>query len=453
MSILGEQFFLDSRLLSPKLHDISRDINARAAAGERQISFEVSKSGNAAGYFPRLFDFYIELAEERANRIFDAYCETWKEQNRSVTPAFIRWVRGKAIIPGIDTRKSTVLAEIQRRAVSTNQPLSEIVERSWNLRMGELATKLGNKMEAEAVKLEYRSVQHRNEDRGALPSSSSGTTPRIAKQVMPDADAWRAFRAAFETLRQEESSGDIPHGQERWVLAYSQRDMTKWYVSGGDEGLRARLEVLAARAGARLGPVQESTKLDYWLHRLYLDLKRRHSKLLFEADGGTPQVCITRVSEASAIFCAQLEQEAVENSSETGTIGGSQALGIAYTGANGSISRPQNKGRPSKRSADFCARAGELWAEALKDGRKVSDAQLAQIASALDDSKFVPPANYLEESFAREVRDYNTRHSNSKRGPIKTWGKLLECGDKNHVRGMRKLLSRCAKRPFPLSGK
>src|SRR5208282_5435232 len=107
---------------------------------------------------------------------------------------------------------------------------------------------------------------------------------------------------------------------------------------------------------------------------------------------------------------------------------------------------PMSKGRPRTRSASFCAGAAGLWAEAMKQatGKKVSCDQLKQIASELDRLNFVPPAEYLERTIAAGIRGFNSMHSNSKGGPIKTWGKLVEYGDKDHLRGMRKLLSRCA---------
>jgi hypothetical protein len=340
MSIPADQFRLDPRLLSPKLEDISRDMNERAVAGTARIRSEVEKSGNTAGYLPRFFDFHAKLVDEWASKVFDAYCEAWQEQNGSVTPAFIRWVWGIAIIPLIATRKSTVISQVNSRGTKNKQPPDGIALRGWSRRIDQLKANKNSELEAKAAKLEYHSVRRpQQQDRTALQGLPSEPAQGTADKASPDADAWRAFRAAFEALMQEESSGVIRHGQERWVIAYSQRDMTEWHISEGGESLRARLEVLAARAGAKLGPAQGSTKLNYWLHRLYLELKSRHSKLLFEADGGTPQVCITRVCEGSAIFCARLEQEAVENSSETRTGTNSKAAGTRTTAYRSAVKR------------------------------------------------------------------------------------------------------------------
>ena len=41
---------------------------------------------------------------------------------------------------------------------------------------------------------------------------------------------------------------------------------------------------------------------------------------------------------------------------------------------------------------------------------------------------------------------FNSRNSNSKLGPITTWSKLISCRDKDLLRGMRRLLYRCAEK-------
>ena len=66
----------------------------------------------------------------------------------------------------------------------------------------------------------------------------------------------------------------------------------------------------------------------------------------------------------------------------------------------------------------------------------------------------LPPAAYLEGKCAQEIKYSNRRNSNSKIGPVMTWLELVSRGDKDHLRGMRRLLSRCSGRlnDHPLSG-
>jgi hypothetical protein len=105
----------------------------------------------------------------------------------------------------------------------------------------------------------------------------------------------------------------------------------------------------------------------------------------------------------------------------------------------------KKRGRSPKLLQPFVTCAGTLWRQAISNGEtKVSDDQLRQIASALDEARYLPPSAHLEGRFAEELKAFNSRNSTSKTGPVKTWSELISLGDKDHVRGMRRLLSRCA---------
>jgi hypothetical protein len=130
-------------------------------------------------------------------------------------------------------------------------------------------------------------------------------------------------------------------------------------------------------------------------------------------------------------------------------------------GNNGLVLRPairpkiRKPGRHPKLSRDFVVCAGTLWRKATGSHSKVSDDQLRQIASSLDAAGHLPPSEYLEAKSAAELKAFNSRNSNSKIGPVKTWSQLISVGDKDHLRGMRRMLSRCASKLHdhnPLSG-
>jgi hypothetical protein len=110
-------------------------------------------------------------------------------------------------------------------------------------------------------------------------------------------------------------------------------------------------------------------------------------------------------------------------------------------------------GRVKDRSQEFSVLACELWLKArntLPKRAKVSAGQLSEIARTLDEHRFCPPSKYLEKKCADELKAYNSRHSSSTSkfgGPIRTWGELVQCGDKDHLRCMRRILSRCATTP------
>lgn len=114
--------------------------------------------------------------------------------------------------------------------------------------------------------------------------------------------------------------------------------------------------------------------------------------------------------------------------------------------------RKRKPGRRPRVPVEFVVCAGALWRKAISSaGNNVPDVQLREIAVALDEAGHFPPAEYLEGKCAQEIKYFNSRNSNSKVGPVLTWSELVSRGDKDHVRGMRKLLSRCSRRHL-LSG-
>lgn len=121
---------------------------------------------------------------------------------------------------------------------------------------------------------------------------------------------------------------------------------------------------------------------------------------------------------------------------------GHQEVRVSESGLN-----RKKPGRSPKVAQLFVVCAGTLWRRAISESHtKVSDDQLRQIAFALDEAGHVPPSSYLEGKYARELKDFNRRNSNSKIGPLKTWSQLVSHGDKDHLQGMRRLLSRCAEK-------
>jgi hypothetical protein len=101
-------------------------------------------------------------------------------------------------------------------------------------------------------------------------------------------------------------------------------------------------------------------------------------------------------------------------------------------------------GRKPRLPRAFVVFAGTLWRDAKSQEKRVSENQLRQIAAELDVAGHLGPAKYLEGKYAEQVKNFNSRHSNSKIGPLRTWSQLVSNGDKDHLQGMRRLLSRCA---------
>ncbi len=155
---------LDQRLLSHKLQELSNEMQERSVEGERKAAFDTRQSGNAAGYLPRLFDFHQRLTDEWAERLYAAHCETWVQQNRTVSGAFIRAVRDRALLQLIAVRKSTVQAGVSLRGTRIRERPNPAALGDWNRRMDRLASRWSQKMEADAAAEEYRASRPVNLD-------------------------------------------------------------------------------------------------------------------------------------------------------------------------------------------------------------------------------------------------------------------------------------------------
>ncbi|MGA8286592.1 MAG: deaminase [Candidatus Sulfotelmatobacter sp.] len=158
---------LDNRLLSPKLQELSNEMQKKSVEGERKAAFDARQSGNAAGYLPRLFDFQERLTDEWAQRVYAAHCESWSQQNRKVTGEFVRAVRDRAIVPLIATRKATVQSGVSLRGTRTGEKPNPVSLGNWNRRIERLAAPWSRRLEADAVAEEYRAARpvDANDDR------------------------------------------------------------------------------------------------------------------------------------------------------------------------------------------------------------------------------------------------------------------------------------------------
>jgi hypothetical protein len=87
----------------------------------------------------------------------------------------------------------------------------------------------------------------------------------------------------------------------------------RWtWGDGMSENFQERVRSLVAHAGAARGCPKDADPKDFWLHQLWLDLRKNDSDMLFTAseEGGT----ILSVCVASATFCARLERMAIQKS-------------------------------------------------------------------------------------------------------------------------------------------
>ena len=128
-------------------------------------------------------------------------------------------------------------------------------------------------------------------------------------------DVWRSLHDRFKALANEELTLAPQSSGDRWLGAYvDYKDKAKtsgrWNLGNNNhESFRERFEVEATREGIALGSHLTGEPFSIWLHHVFSDLLQHQSKLVFSAteESGV----IVRVCEASALYCARLEKQAL----------------------------------------------------------------------------------------------------------------------------------------------
>jgi hypothetical protein len=178
---------------------------------------------------------------------------------------------------------------------------------------------------ARAAHVEFAKQDSNRMHVSRLEQSNRGTPARHTPPLVVGTqtpDVWRSLHEIFRELAEEELRLAPRNTGDRWLRAYvDYKDRRvacgQWHLSEGvNESFHGRFEVEATRAGIALRSTVSGEAGDVWLHHVFLDLLEHKSKLLFAAskDGGT----IVRACEASALYCARLEKQALIEGQRSG---------------------------------------------------------------------------------------------------------------------------------------
>jgi hypothetical protein len=277
---------------------------------------------------------------------------------------------------------------------------SQSIDATWNQIDHEL---VGHKLSLISSELQPRTFRDENRVRSELGQTGKGgrLTSQLVKVHVQLTDEWigRTYEAYCET----------------------------WHTQGKQKSA-AFIRAVFQGALVPLVAVRQSATLSHFART------QGHSSAIA---GGHLVRSLTRLRGA---WWDKLEVEAGERKYPAKRPFSQPKIGVTHGAARTRF------GRPARLDPNFVDIAARLWLDAKEKSENgtVVDDRLAQIASELDASGYLPPSEYLEKSCAEQIKAFNSRNSNSKSGVIKTWKCLVSIGDKDHVRGMRRLLSRCA---------
>jgi hypothetical protein len=356
----------DEHLYTLKLREPCKWLHAETVARRRKMFFDQRKTGQALQVgLPKLVDTDIEVLREHLPKVDKACRETWLCDHEAITPAFIRTVLIPHIFTTIAARKGSIKGNLELLARRTRiggtgltPALHHLV---WEIQ--HLMSDLATQYEIEAVELSKQAGRNAGAVSmvSTVPATHSiGASEQSDGETKSKADQWRNFHEKFQALTDEElkegaekrdrflrayftyrKSAEIAQVQRdaRWSFALfggsdklpsepkvinirlpahgpfcllRMPECGLWTLSEGvNENYSERIQTLGARAGVALGCPKGTDPLDFWLHRLTLDLRANDSSLLFGEEKGEDGI-ILRLSEASATFCSRLERKALE---------------------------------------------------------------------------------------------------------------------------------------------
>lgn len=172
---------------------------------------------------------------------------------------------------------------------------------------------------------------------GSLPKGASAS-PEI----------WRGLSDEFSSLSAEQRA--LRSTRDVWLSAQPSEygkdtDCGLWCLSGGlNEDFKARFMLISTRAGVALGSPADTKPIEYWLSHTARFLTSRRSnqvetRIASEYGVSRETIRFPKASIASELYCAQLEKEALEQSSRTAAVHNAQPSRLSSLGSNGDVQR------------------------------------------------------------------------------------------------------------------
>jgi len=263
---------INQQLLSAKTNKIAEDMSKRVAEGRRRIEFEVAQLGNSAAFPGRWFDFMEQIADERTQMIYDAYRETWTQQNRVITPSFIRAVRDRVLAHSFAATKSSVAHNIQLRALRTANPVDSVVLGSWSRQMDRLATRWNRDLEAEAIAARY-SAAVRSKQSALLVAFEDSDESLQEEDLEVESETRQKALSNNENAQTRDISADHPETRRREAVIKKVQNPNIYTVLSVEEAaiyfevqprtIHRWITAGKLRRGGRRGSITISSTLQY----------------------------------------------------------------------------------------------------------------------------------------------------------------------------------------------
>jgi hypothetical protein len=262
---------------------------------------------------------------------------------------------------------------------------------------------------------------------------------------------WKQLQSRFRDVRAK-APGQLFSGSFLQTESQSGSDSGEWIVRG-DPVCRTEFDHLSTIAARKLGYAASEDGNKYWLDRVRkwmqqtgLDKDRKVARYFTVNSRGNigkiESLYTEHIPDLSAMFCENLITRGTPESAASLP---SERSATVFSTAAIAAAAKKGGGRKPTRDPKFCALAETLWKKEQASARTVKADGLKRIAEQLEASGFAKPADYLERDAAKSLNAHNRQFGASEARRVMTWTALVERGDKDQIRAMRKLLYRCAR--------
>ena len=303
------------KLLSRLANATRNNTHRRLSSGQKETPAASADGGPAE--LPELPEAYIELARVEATKAL----QRARGQLDFMNQAVIRLVDcTPAEKEGLEAERDWRQKNARRHLEDATSGLFDsIAEQCWNVvRPDEKSfSKLLPLISAEVAKVivcpELDQIISQT-----LSDRSARWAERTAREAaVDDSVQWANLGGEFAALADREAKAfpnvtndQLLHAHGNYTIGLG--NVGTWTLVGSSESIRVDFERQAARAGIALKSPSSTSPVDFWLHRLFVDLLENRSKNLFCAHKGSGGM-IKNLLQASVTYCARLERIALEN--------------------------------------------------------------------------------------------------------------------------------------------
>jgi DNA-binding CsgD family transcriptional regulator len=152
---------IDHKRVAPRLKEISDQMCVLISADWALIRWKHREKSNSSAITTLRLEAQEKRTDEWLEASYSIYCDVWRAQGKKKSPAFLRAVYQRLIVPLIDARIGPALHEVDHYEIHSkcfNQVAADIRAEHFRTQMAQLEERWRQRLETEASKCECEGV-------------------------------------------------------------------------------------------------------------------------------------------------------------------------------------------------------------------------------------------------------------------------------------------------------